>query len=122
MNNTMTGKQFLDTLAGSLTTLFASLMEQVFGPGVHTRRFGSVTWADLGVLVCLVLLVLLVNGLAASFLRRKIRQAEAHPEAKQWSPQLWRTVGWPLDLLISRKSRSPTSWCASGTTVAWWCR
>jgi small-conductance mechanosensitive channel len=96
----MTGKGFLDTLAASLTSFLSALMEGLFGPGVHTPRFGSVSWADLGVLFCFVLLVLLVNGLAASFLRRKIRQAEAHPESKEWRTQLWRTVGRPLYLLI----------------------
>jgi len=100
MNTTMSGKGFLDTLAISLTTLLSAMMERLFGPGVHTPRFGDVTWADLGVLLCFVLLVLLLNGLAASFLRRKIRQAEAHPESKEWRTQLWQTVGRPLYLLI----------------------
>ena len=100
MNTTMTGKGILDTLAASLTALLTNLMEMVFGPAVQAPLFGNVSWADLGVLLFFVLLVLGVNGLAASFLRRKIRQAEAHPESKEWRIQLWRTAGRPLYLLI----------------------
>lgn len=100
MKPIMTGKDLLDTLAANLSELLAGLLERVFGLGVRNSLWGGVSWADAGVLLGLVLLVLLVNGLAASFLRRRIRQAEAHPESRQWRPQLWRTVGRPLYLLI----------------------
>ena len=100
MNTAMTGQQFLDSLAASLTTLLSSMMERLLGSGIHKSLFGNVSWADLGVLLCFVLLVLLVNGLAASFLRHKIRQAEAHPKSEEWRTQLWRTAGRPLYLLI----------------------
>jgi len=96
----MTGKGFLDTLAASLTALLSNLMEAIFGSAVLTARFGNVSWADFGVLLCFVLLVLMVNGMAAGFLRRKIRQAEAHPESREWRKQLWGTIGRPLYLLI----------------------
>jgi MscS family membrane protein len=100
MNTTLTGKAFLDTVAASLTALLSNLMEIIFGPGVRTPLVGNVTWADLSVLCCFVLVALLVNGLAALFLRRKIRQAEAHPESKEWRTQLWRTIDRPFYLLI----------------------
>ena len=90
----------LDTLATWLAALISHGMERVFGPGVHTPILGAVAWTDVGVLLCFVLLVLMVNGLAASFLRRRIRQAEAQPESKEWLTQFWRTVGKPLYLLI----------------------
>jgi len=100
MNTNMTGKGFLDTLAVGLTTLLTNLMERVFGPGVSTPFLGNISWADFGVLLSFVLLVLAVNGVVASYLRRKIRQTEARPEAREWRAQLWQTVGRPLYLLI----------------------
>jgi small-conductance mechanosensitive channel len=100
MKPNMTGKELLDTLALNLTALLTELLEALFGPGVRTPVFGDISWADLGVLRCFVLLVVLVNGLATSFLRRKIRQAEADPESKEWRTRLWQTVGRPFYLLI----------------------
>ncbi|MBN2508281.1 MAG: mechanosensitive ion channel [Verrucomicrobia bacterium] len=100
MNTTMTGKSLLDTLAASLSALLSGLLEELCGPAVHRPVVGSVSAADLSVLLCLVGFVLLVNGLAASYLRRKLRQAGAHPESRAWRVQLWRTVGPPLYLLI----------------------
>ena len=49
MNTTVTGKQFLDALAASLTRLLSGLMERVFGTGVQTPLFGNVSSADLAV-------------------------------------------------------------------------
>lgn len=100
MNTTITGNQFLDALAIGLTSLLTGLMEQIFGPGVQTVLFYNIAWADLGVLLFLVTSALFVNGLTATFLRRKIRQAEAHPDSKEWRTQLWQTVGRPLYVLI----------------------
>jgi small-conductance mechanosensitive channel len=100
MNTNMTGKEFLDTLAATLTAVLSNLMEGLFGPEINAPRFGNISWADLGVLLCFVILVLTVNGLAATFLGRKIRQAEAHPESREWRKQLWGTIGRPLYLLI----------------------
>ncbi len=96
----MTGKDLLDLLASRFTSVIGALMEQLFGAGVHGRVFGPVTWVDLGALICFVVIVLLVNGLAASFLKSRIRQAEAEPESNGWRRQIWRTIGRPLYLLI----------------------
>jgi small-conductance mechanosensitive channel len=96
----MTGKSALDLLAAQWTALLAAGMERLFGPIVRRPVFGTVSWADIGALLCFVLFVLLMNGLAAGFVRRRIRQAERHPEAKEWLPRLWRTIGQPLYLLI----------------------
>lgn len=96
----MTGKGFLDTLAVSFTVLITGALEALFGKGVRQPIVGAFTWADLGTLAVVVLLVVLLNGAAASFLRRKTRQAEADLEATGWRPLLWRTLGWPLYLMI----------------------
>jgi len=77
MNTNLTGKGLLDALAASVTDLLSMLLEAIFGSGVNTRLVGDITWADGGVLLCLVLTVLVANRAAASFLRRKTCQAEA---------------------------------------------
>ncbi len=100
MKATMSGKDFLDELAAGLTALLSNGLERLFGPGVHSPVFGSVTWADLGVTLCFLLFVLLVNGLAASFLRHKIRKAAAQPDAQGWHHHFLSVVGKPLYLLI----------------------
>ncbi len=100
MNTTFTGKGFLDTIATSLAALLAQFLESLFGPNVRTVILGNVSWADLGVLLCFLLPILIANGLAASFLRRKTRQAEADPDSKEWRTRLWQTVGQPFYLLL----------------------
>jgi len=100
MNTTFAGRGILDTLAANLTALLSLLMETVFGAGVHTPLVGNLAWVDLGVLLGFVLFVVLVHRVAAAFLRRRVRHAEAQPESRDWRPQLWRSLGQPLDLLI----------------------
>ena len=96
----MTGKELLDSLATSATKVLSNLMEQLFGPGVHSAFIGNITWADLGVLVCFLLVVLLLNGLVASWLRRRIRSAAKHTDSKQWRSELFVALGKPLYLVI----------------------
>lgn len=98
--NTMSGKQALDSLMTGLTALLTSWMERLLGPGVHNRILGAVSWADLGVFFCMVAMVLLVNGIAASILRRKRRQVSDQPKSKNWRLQFFDAVCGPLYLLI----------------------
>ena len=88
----MTGKNYLDQFIASVTALISNGLENLFGSGVHAAIFGSVTWADLGTVLCLVLFVLLIHGLAAAFFRRKTRQAAAttgrelhHQSSARWA-------------------------------------
>ena len=94
-----TGKDTLHDLAAGLTALLTRGMENLFGPGVNTPVFGSVTGADLGAALCFVLFFVLVNGLAAALVRRKIRQA-ARVETKQLHHHILGVLGRPLYLLI----------------------
>jgi small-conductance mechanosensitive channel len=94
-----TGKDKLNDIAAGLTTLLARGMENLFGPGVNAPLFGSVTWADLGAMLCFVLFFLLLNGLAAALVRRKVRQA-AQVETKQLQHHVFGVLGKPLYLLI----------------------
>lgn len=98
--NTMSGKQFLDSVVTALTALLTGWMEGLFGPGVHNRVLGALCWADLAVFLCTVAMVLLVHGAAASILRHKRRRALEQPEPQSWRLQLLDAVCGPLYLLI----------------------
>jgi small-conductance mechanosensitive channel len=96
----MTGKQFLDLLAASLTALLSFWLEAVFGPAVRRPILGEFSGTDLGVLLGVVLLAALATRITGAFLRRKVRQAEAGSAANGWRTHLWQIVGRPLCLLI----------------------
>lgn len=96
----MTGKALLDILTAGLTVRFAELLERIFGPKVQTRLFGSITWADVGVMLCFLLLVVLLNGAIVGFLRRRTREADPRPESMNWPSRIWRTLGAPLYFLL----------------------
>ncbi len=95
----MTGKNYLDPLFAGLTALISSGLETLFGPGVNAAVLGDVTWADLGTVLFLVLFVLLVNGLAVAFLRRKTRQATV-TAGKELHRHVFGALGKPLYALI----------------------
>jgi small-conductance mechanosensitive channel len=99
MNTTLTGKNYLDQIIAGVTALVSQALEKLFGTGVNNAVFSNVTWADLGTTFCLVLLVLLVHGLAAAFLRRKTRQAAA-TEGRELRHHVFGALGKPLYLLI----------------------
>jgi small-conductance mechanosensitive channel len=100
MKSAAAGNSLLDVLGSSLTGLISNGLEQLFGPGVRATVVGAVSWADLGAVLCLVLLVLLVNGLAVWLLRSRIRQAESRPLGAVWRGQLFGAAGKPAYLLI----------------------
>ncbi len=100
MMSAVAGNGLLDVLGSSLTGLISGGLERLFGPDVRAQAVGTVSWADLGAVLCLVLLVLLMNGLAAWFLRSTIRRAESRPSDEGWREQLFRASGKPAHLLI----------------------
>ncbi|HEY5232570.1 MAG TPA: mechanosensitive ion channel domain-containing protein [Verrucomicrobiae bacterium] len=99
MNTAITGKNYPDQFITGLTALISRGLENLFGTGVNAAVFGGVTWADLGTTFCLVLFVLLVNSLAAAFLRHKTRQA-ASTEGKELRHHFLGALGRPLYALI----------------------
>ncbi len=95
----MVGKDFLASLTSGFAALISDGLKALFGTGMNRIAFGSITWADLAVTACLVLLVLLVNGLAAAFLRHKIKAAvKADPNG--FEHHFFGALGKPLYLLI----------------------
>jgi small-conductance mechanosensitive channel len=96
----MIANGFLDSLARSLAALLSGGMQAMFGSGVQARVLGPLTWADLGVVLCFLLVWLLIHTVAAAVLRRKIGQAMERPAPKLWRSRILAAVGWPLYLLI----------------------
>ena len=95
----MTEKDYLNQFFTGLNSLLDHGLESLFGPAINHPAFGSVTWADLAAVLCLALLVLLVNGLAAAFLRHKTRQAAA-TASKELHHHIFGALGKPLYALI----------------------
>ncbi|MGA2658231.1 MAG: mechanosensitive ion channel family protein [Verrucomicrobiota bacterium] len=100
MDIATTGTNFLDALAASLTRLLAGGLERLFGPDVYAPVLGPLSWADLGVFLGFLLVVLFVNRLAIFLLRRKVRRVETRPDSKEVQAHLFRTADKPLHLLI----------------------
>ena len=99
MTSSLTGKDLLDSLASGLNNLLQVEMQKLFGPAVNNAALGHITWGDLGATACLLLSVLLVNVVAAGYLRHKIRQAVDH-ESKEMRHHVFGALGKPLYLLI----------------------
>ncbi|HEY5043515.1 MAG TPA: mechanosensitive ion channel domain-containing protein [Verrucomicrobiae bacterium] len=100
INSSLTGKDFLDGFSTARTTLLTGWMKQLFGPGAENTVFGSITWADLGVVLCFVLLVLFLNLVAAGIVRHKLKQAATAPEDKKLQHHVFGALGKPLYVLI----------------------
>jgi small-conductance mechanosensitive channel len=101
MNSSLTGKDFLGGFSTALTTLLNNWLESLFGPGAGSPVFGAITWADLGTVLCFVLLVLLVNAIAAALIRHKLKQTSSPPvEGRQLQHHVFGTLGKPLYVLI----------------------
>lgn len=98
MNSTPSSSNFLDGFAAGLAGLFTHAIERLFGTGVHNPVFGSVTWADLIATACLILLVVVAHGLAATVLHLKTKKAKA--DAKELKHHVFGVLGKPLYLFI----------------------
>ncbi len=90
----------MDGFSAALTTLLSGWMKQLFGPGVETPVFGTVTWADLGVMLVFVLLILFLNLLAGGIVRHKLKSAPTAPEKKKLQHHVFGALGKPLYVLI----------------------
>jgi small-conductance mechanosensitive channel len=100
MNSSLNGKDYLDEFSAALTKLLSRWLEQVFGPAANNPVFGTVTWADLGVMLCFVLFVLFLNLVALAFVRRKMKKAAAQPDDQKMSHHVFGALGRPLYVLI----------------------
>jgi small-conductance mechanosensitive channel len=96
MNETPARKSFLDELTNGLLTLLARGIEQVFGPGANRPVLGPLTWVDLATALGVVLLLLVAQSLAAAFLRRKSKSADASEIKDFLGHRFFQALGGPL--------------------------
>jgi small-conductance mechanosensitive channel len=89
-----------NSLADGAGQILSNALERLFGPAVHDRILGSVTWVDVGVVICVLLLGLLSNALIALVLHRKRREASADSGSGDWRRHVFDAVGKPSHLLI----------------------
>ena len=99
-NTSLSGKDFLDGFSTSLTRMLSQWMGDLFGSDVHTPVLGSVTWADLGVMLCFLLAVLFLNLVAFAFVRHKLKQSAGKPVDKKLQHHVFGAVDKPLYVLI----------------------
>ncbi len=95
----ISGKNYLDQFFAGLTALISRALENLFGSAIRNPVFGQVTLADLGTVICLVLLILMVNAFAVAFLRHKARRTAA-TEGGQLQRHVFGALGKPLYMLI----------------------
>ncbi len=82
MNETQAHKSFWYDLANGLSAIFGKCLESIFGPAVTQPAFGKLTWEDIATVVAIILLLLLAHGIAALYLRKKMKAA-ASSETKE---------------------------------------
>jgi small-conductance mechanosensitive channel len=97
--NAQSGAEFLENLADGMTTLLSRALDQLV-PWTERRAIGPITWSDLGVGLCFLLGMLLLNTLTAWWLRRHKKTAQPDSEGIHWRRKLLDAVGKPAYLLI----------------------
>lgn len=76
--------QFLDELAQNVERFFSNGMERIFGAQVRDPVLGRITWVDVGMVICLLLIFVLINAVAAALLRWKtsrLKMDDAEPNS-----------------------------------------
>ncbi|HWC61888.1 MAG TPA: mechanosensitive ion channel domain-containing protein [Verrucomicrobiae bacterium] len=79
---------------------FSNVMEGMFGPGVQEPVLGRVTWVDVGMIVCLLIIFILIHACTAGLLRWKTRQLRSDAEPATWRVQLFVLLRKPLFFAI----------------------
>jgi small-conductance mechanosensitive channel len=90
----------MDRFATALTLLLKDWIASLFGPQANQTLAGSITWADLGVTLCFLLLALLANGIAAALVRRRAASASTTAPAESIQRHVFHAVGRPLYVLV----------------------
>jgi small-conductance mechanosensitive channel len=88
--------ELLNTLVNQANAFFSNVMESIFGPRVHESVLGRVTWVDVGMIVCLLLVFLFIHTFTAALLRWKTRRLHAEAEPAAWRVQLFTLVRKPV--------------------------
>lgn len=98
--SSLSGRDLLDGFAIYITTELRQWMEHLFGANVSTPVLGSVIWADLGLVLCLMLVVLFLNLVAIAFVRHKLKHVTSKPEDKKLLHHVFGSIDKPLYVVI----------------------
>jgi small-conductance mechanosensitive channel len=83
-----------------ITADLESSIARLFGPSAQNTVFGSVTRADLGAMLCYLLLILALNGLAVAFIRHRTRRPAGTSDRTELHRRVFAALGRPLYILI----------------------
>ena len=98
--NALHETELMESQAAGLAALLVKVMEHLCGPWVRQAAFGAVTWADLEVMLCFLLGLLLFHGLVAAWLQHQKKQTASGTEAVHWRRRWLDAVGRPVYLAI----------------------
>jgi small-conductance mechanosensitive channel len=90
----------MDAFATALTLLLRDWISGLLGPKANRALLGSITWADLGVALCFVLLALLANGAAAVLVRRHATPERTVADGPSVQHHVFHALGRPLYMLV----------------------
>jgi len=97
--NAQSGADFLENLADGMTSLLSRSLDQ-WGPWMERPALGPITWADLGVMLCFLVGILLLNTVVVGWMRHHKKKAQPSPEGIHWRRELLDAAGKPAYLLI----------------------
>ena len=100
INSSLSENDLLGGFSTFLTTVLSQWMEHLFGTEVNTPVLGSITWADLGLMLCFMLVVLFLNLVVFAFVRHKLKRDTSKPEDKKLQHHVFGAIDKPLYVLI----------------------
>lgn len=100
ITSSLSGRDLLDGFSIYITAALRQWMEHLFAANVSTPVLGSVTWEDLGLMLCLMLVVLFLNLVAFAFVRHKLKHVTSKPEDKKLQHHVFGAIDKPLYVLI----------------------
>jgi len=98
--SSLSGRDLLDGFSIYVTTVLRQWMELLFGANVSTPVLGSVTWEDIGLMLCLMLVVLFLNLVAFAFVRHKLKHFTSKPDDKKLLHHVFGSIDKPMYVLI----------------------
>lgn len=100
MNSIANDTNVLDAIAASLTIMLGRWLEQLFGPGAARPVLGPLSGSDLGVVLCLVLLVLFLNLVVFAFLRQTLKPSAGAAQGRELQHHVFAALDKPAYVLI----------------------
>jgi small-conductance mechanosensitive channel len=88
--------ELLDKLINQVDAFFSQGMQSVFGPRVNESVLGRVTWVDVGMILCLLLIFVLLHSVTAALLGWKTKRLRENAEPTAWRVQFFVLLRKPL--------------------------